>query len=197
MSEREIILASASPRRAELLKQIGLTFKIIPSRASEEFKAGISPQKLVKELAQTKANEVARTMGYQTMGPTYVIGADTVVVLDDKILGKPNDREEAALMLEMLSGKEHSVFTGLAIVELPSNKSIVDFVETKVVFRHLNHDDIQRYLATGEPMDKAGAYGIQGRGAVLVEKIDGCYFNVVGLPLSKLVDMFRDLGVIL
>lgn len=188
----KIILASASPRRAELLKQIGIDFEVVPSHAVEEFEEGIFPDQLVRDLALTKALQVARNFS-----SGYIIGADTIVVLNGKILGKPNGPSEAAMMLSMLSGAEHSVFTGVAIVGLPDKQQIVNYVETKVKFRQLTEDDIARYIATGEPFDKAGAYGIQGRGAVLVEKINGCYFNVVGLPLAKLIDMFKDFGVFL
>jgi septum formation protein len=181
-----LILASGSPRRAELLRQIGLDFQVIPSEAPEDLPPGLSPADAVKELALRKASEVARNIS-----SGVIIGADTVVVAAGRILGKPSDKAEARTMLATLSGIEHSVFTGLAVLEVPNGKQMVDCVETKVWFRKLTQAEIDWYVASGEPLDKAGAYGIQGLGAILVEKIDGCYFNVVGLPLGKLVTIFQ------
>lgn len=192
MGMKPIILASASPRRMELLKQIGLDFQIIPSEAPEVIIPGHSPEEAVMELAAVKARNTASASA-ATDG--FVIGADTVVVFNGEILGKPVDSAAAARMLSILSGREHSVFTGVAVLQLPEGKIAVDFAETRVVFRRLSRSDIENYIATGEPFDKAGAYGIQGRGALLVEKINGCYFNVVGLPLGKLADLFLRFGV--
>lgn len=187
---KPLILASTSPRRVELLRQIGCHFDVIPSHVSEELPPGLDPASAVMELALRKARSVAANV---TTG--IVIGADTVVVSNGMILGKPKDHGDAVRMLTELSGKVHSVFTGLAVVDASKKTERVDYVETRVRFRELAPEEIKFYVASGEPFDKAGAYGIQGLGAILVEKIDGCYFNVVGLPLSKLVLILRELGV--
>lgn len=186
-SMQPLILASASPRRAELLKQLGLDFQVLPSEVSEEIPGeSASPPELVQELASNKATDVARKLE-----KGLVIGADTLVVLEDTIFGKPSDPDEAVEMLSKLNGKTHSVYTGVAIIQAPSGQIEVGYSETKVKFRTLSIEEIRSYVATGEPLDKAGAYGIQGKGGVLVEGIKGCYFNVVGLPLSKLAEMLQ------
>lgn len=183
-----IILASASPRRAQLLKQIGLDFKVIPSDLPEEIKSDVSsPSEIVKELAAQKAKHVA---GMVSQG--LIIGADTIVVLEGQILGKPSGTEHAIEMLTLLSGKEHSVYTGIALFKIPDEKLMVDYSETKVKFRAFGRDEIISYIATGEPFDKAGSYAIQGKGAVFVDSIKGCYFNIVGLPITKLVKMLGE-----
>lgn len=182
-----IILASASPRRAELLNQLGLDFQVIPSEVSEVIpEKSTAPQELVTKLALHKASDVA-----SKVERGLVIGADTLVVLEDIIFGKPSGLAEAVKMLSLLSGKYHSVYTGIAMVQVPSGRMEAGYSETKVKFRALSAEEIQSYVATGEPLDKAGAYGIQGKGGVLVERIEGCYFNVVGLPLSKLAEMLQ------
>lgn len=185
-----LILASGSPRRAELLRQIGLDFRVVPSKVQEDLPMGLSPAEAVKELALRKASEVARNIS-----SGVIIGADTIVVAAGRILGKPVDKADAIAMLSMLSGKEHSVFTGLAVLTVPDGRQTVDFAETRVWFRKLTRAEIEWYVDSGEPLDKAGAYGIQGLGAVLVKKIDGCYFNVVGLPLAKLVTIFQKMDI--
>lgn len=172
-----IILASQSPRRRELLKYITEDFKAVSSDVDESLPSGISPSDAVLYLSKIKAEPFKNKND-------IVIGADTVVALDDKILGKPVDENDAYSMLKMLSGKEHSVFTGVTVFHGDVQKSF--FVETRVKFFDLSDNDIKKYIMTGEPMDKAGAYGIQGYGSLLVEKIDGDYFNVVGLPISML-----------
>ncbi|MBM2840595.1 MAG: septum formation inhibitor Maf [Bacteroidetes bacterium] len=180
---KPLVLASRSPRRILLLKQIGLSPEIVPSEIGEEIDQGSSPADNAMRLAHAKAMDVGRRLQN-----AIVIGADTIVVLDGKYLGKPSDPTEAVQMLEMLSGRTHSVVTGLAILDRPSNRSLTDFEETKVTFRSLPQDEIETYVAGGSPMDKAGAYGIQDDyGAVFVSRIEGCYYNVVGLPLSKLL----------
>ncbi|NLY73699.1 MAG: septum formation inhibitor Maf [Firmicutes bacterium] len=180
-----IILASASPRRIELLNQLGLDFQVIPGEVSEVIpEKSTAPQELVTKLALHKASDIA---GKVERG--LVIGADTLVVLEGIIFGKPSGPDEAVKMLSMLSGKFHSVYTGIAVVQVPSGRTEAGYSETKVKFRSLSKEEIRSYVATGEPLDKAGAYGIQGKGGVLVERIEGCYFNVVGLPLSKLAEM--------
>jgi septum formation protein len=187
---KQLILASASPRRAELLRQIGLDFQVVASRISEDLPDGaVTPEKLVMDLATAKVKQVAleRTNG-------VVIGADTIVFLENAVLGKPGSAAEAVAMLTRLSGKTHQVFTGICVFEVETDRLITDFAMTEVVFRPFGPEEIQAYVRTGEPFDKAGAYGIQGRGALLVEKINGCYFNVVGLPIGKLVAALNELG---
>lgn len=172
-----IILASQSPRRQELLKLITSDFEIKVSNVDETLPDKITPKEAVMYLSKIKAEPFAD-------GDDIVIGADTVVALDGKILGKPKNEENAKEMLRFLSGRTHSVFTG---VTLASNKKTKTFaVETKVKFFELTNEEIDAYIKTKEPFDKAGAYGIQGYGSLLVEKIDGDYFNVVGLPVSTL-----------
>jgi septum formation protein len=190
---RQLILASASPRRADILKQLGLDFITQASQIDEQ-QVGLSltPSAMVMELALNKARRVA-----ESSEEALVIGADTIVVIEKEVLGKPTSPEAAIVMLSRLNGKEHSVFTGLALVEVPSGRQKVSFAETKVKFRSLEPAEIVNYVATGEPMDKAGAYGIQGKGAILVEKINGCYFNVVGLPVAKLITMLKEFGVLI
>ncbi|MBI4596274.1 MAG: septum formation inhibitor Maf [Candidatus Tectomicrobia bacterium] len=185
--ETPLILASNSPRRAALLKQIGLHFKIIPPKVEESRKAGESAVKYVRRLAALKAEAVA--VSHQK---GLVISADTVVLLGEEILEKPANEEEARTMLYKLRGKQHRVITGLALVRKDPPFSRVSSVVTTVEFRELSSRDIEGYLATGEPFDKAGAYGIQGRGAALVKTIKGCYFNVVGLPLSSLAELLAE-----
>ena len=172
-----IILASQSPRRQELLKLITNDFEIKVSNVDETLPSGISPKDAVLYLSKIKAEPVKNDSD-------IIIGADTVVALDGKILGKPKNDENAREMLKFLSGKAHSVFTGVTLIKGDITRSFS--VETKVKFFDLTDEEIDEYIKTGEPADKAGAYGIQGYGSLLVEKIDGDYFNVVGLPVSKL-----------
>jgi septum formation protein len=185
---RSLILASASPRRAELLRQLNLDFEVMVSNAPEELPVdSVNPEQVVMDLAKLKVRRAAETTGEDAL----LIGADTVVVLEDRILGKPVDAAAAEAMLTELSGRKHRVFTGLALYQPLTVRLICDYVMTEVCFRDLSQDEIEAYVRTGEPLDKAGAYGIQGLGAALVESINGCYFNVVGLPLSKLVMMLK------
>jgi septum formation protein len=186
----DLILASASPRRAELLRQIGLDFTIVPSTFQEETLSEDDPARLVMALALNKAQQVAKDIP-----AGLVIGADTVVFLEDRILGKPSGTDEAVRMLAQLSGQTHQVYTGVSLIEVPGGKIEVDYEMTRVKFRSLKMGEIEAYVSTKEPLDKAGAYGIQGKGAVLVEAIHGCYFNVVGLPIAKLVMMLQTFGV--
>lgn len=178
-----IILASKSPRRRELLKYITTDFTAVSSDVDEALPDGISPSDAVLYLSKIKAEPFRNDND-------IVIGADTVVSIDGKILGKPCDKAEARQMLKSLSGREHSVFTGITVIKGTKEKSF--YTETKVRFFELSDDDISNYIETGEPMDKAGAYGIQGLGSLLVEKIDGDYFNVVGLPVSKLNKVLKE-----
>ncbi len=176
-----IILASKSPRRKKLLKQIGLQFKSKSFDVDETFLPTESPVKLVKKLARTKL--LAAT---EKIKDSIIITADTIVVFDKKVLGKPKDKKDAARMLKKLSGNKHYVYTGFAIYNGITKKLIVDYEKTCVKFRTLSNDEIDDYIATGSPMDKAGSYGIQDDyGAVFVSSISGDYYNVVGLPLSK------------
>ena len=186
----KIILASTSPRRLKLLRGLGLKVKVVGSKVRES-KFDISdPEKLVNTLALTKAQEVAR----RTKNG-LIVGADTVVVHGGKILGKPKNPEEAKYMLRELSGRTHEVLTGLAVIDASSSKTRVDFVRTKVKFRKLSEGEIASYVATDKPFDKAGAYAIQEKAGLFVERIDGCYFNVVGLPLSKLAELLKEFNV--
>ena len=172
-----LILASQSPRRRELLKYITDDFTVKVSEVDETLPDGISPSEAVLYLSRIKAEPFAA-------GGDTVIGADTVVAIDGEILGKPANKEDARAMLTKLSGKTHSVFTGVTVIRDGKEQSF--FEETKVKFFNLSENEIEKYIKTGEPLDKAGAYGIQGFGSLLVEKIDGDYFNVVGLPVSRL-----------
>ncbi|MDK2823328.1 MAG: nucleoside triphosphate pyrophosphatase [Clostridia bacterium] len=186
----KIILASASPRRYELLKQIKIPFTVQVSKINEnKIKMG-KPQNWVQNLALEKALDVA-----QSIDEGLVIGADTVVVKENRVLGKPLTSEEAMSMLNFLSGSTHQVMTGIAIVNAVNQRIFTDVEITTVKFRNLTEQEIYSYVASGEPMDKAGAYGIQGLGALLVEGITGCYFNVVGLPLNKLALGLKKFGM--
>ena len=171
---------------------MGLDFEVIPSDADESsIDAGKIPVNLyVQELAILKAADIAQRVLKQR--DSIIISADTVVCSDGEILGKPADREAAALMLKKLSGKCHSVFTGICVMRAKDSFSVCASVETKVYFKKLSDEKIESYVNTGEPMDKAGAYGIQGQGALLVEKIEGDYFNVVGLPIARLSEILEN-----
>lgn len=186
----EIILASASPRRSELLKNMGLDFRVVVSNADEsEADVSVPPEIYVQELALLKA---AATAGQVLKNKNaVVIAADTIVEYDGKILGKPSDEDEARAMLGMLSGRTHRVYTGFCVLRLKDAFTVCKNVCTNVTFKELSDDKIDRYVRSGEPMDKAGAYGIQGLGAMLVDKIEGDYFNVVGLPVSALADVLE------
>ncbi|MBI3259597.1 MAG: septum formation inhibitor Maf [Ignavibacteriae bacterium] len=180
-----LILASASPRRSHLLRQIGLEFSVHPSEVDESFFSvtEADPSHYVQLLAETKALNVASKL----TEPSIVLGADTIVVLDGLILGKPTDREDAMRMLKGLSGRTHTVYTGIALVDSSSEHTSVATAQTEVTFRDLDEEEIIGYIAGGSPMDKAGAYGIQDDyGAVFVSHIVGCYYNIVGLPLELL-----------
>lgn len=181
----DIILASASPRRSELMTLAGFRFDVICADIDEIVPEKALPQEVVMSLALQKAQAVAKDHR-----KSAVVGSDTVVALDGKILGKPRSEKEAAEMLRSLSGRIHKVYTGVAIV--CGEKVTSFFEETEVEFYPLTDQEILDYVATGEPMDKAGAYGIQGRGAVLVKRINGDYFNVMGLPISKVYRELKD-----
>ena len=185
----KIVLASQSPRRRELLGQMGLTFTIQKPNIDEDAFAALPPEELVKTLSREKALHIARGAGPDTL----VIGADTVVVLDGVILGKPADEGEAARMLSALSGRSHAVYTGVTAVR--GEQVLSQAERTEVTFRPLTAEEITAYIRTGEPMDKAGAYGIQGLAALFVEGIRGDYANVVGLPVHRLGRMLSSFGV--
>lgn len=185
----KVILASASPRRQALLQQIGITQLVCPADFAEGSGTASQAQEVALYNAAGKCAAVAAKMGDELP----IIAADTIVVIDNVILGKPQDAAAAKAMLQCLSGRTHQVITGVAVRYKGQQLSKV--CVTDVSFRQLTAEEIDAYIATGEPMDKAGAYGIQGRGAVLVEKINGCYNNVVGLPLSLLYLMMQRLGV--
>jgi septum formation protein len=190
MSSR-LILASKSPRRYELLKQVGLDFEVIPSSVKEDFVQKESPVGHVIRLAETKARDVAREYPGH-----WVIAADTVVYINGPILGKPRDREEAVEMLRRLSGREHWVLTGYSVCHLEKRKNDKEAVQTAVKVKGLTPGEIEWYVQTGEPFDKAGGYAIQGIGSFMIESIRGSYTNVVGLPLCELIQMLSRLGAI-
>jgi septum formation protein len=187
---KKIILASASPRRRELLRQIGLIFAVVPSEIEEDVKDGEEPREHVLRLARIKAQEIARDQD-----SAVIIAADTIVVLGGEILGKPKDEEEAFEMLSRLSGRVHRVFTGFCVLSSDGSE-YSEAVESKVRFKHLTPEEIRGYIKTGEPMDKAGAYAVQGRGSYMIKKIQGSYTNVVGLPLCELVEVLVRFGAI-
>jgi len=184
----DIVLASASPRRQELLRQVGVQFRVIPSNVDERVEAPMTPGDMVEHLALSKALDVA-----VRVPAALVLGADTIVVVDDEILNKPAHRADAISMLERLSGRTHQVMTGVALVG--PDRRLVGHEVTSVRFRPLSAGEIERYVDSGEPMDKAGAYGIQGRAAAMIEGISGDYFTVVGLPICRTVQMLSTFGV--
>ncbi len=186
----KLILASASPRRAELLRDAGMPFIVISSAVDETPFPGEPPQDHVLRLANAKAELVAA----RAVGPAIVIAADTIVLLEGHILGKPRSSDDARHMLEKLSGRTHSVLTGVALIRLPDAESRTFVETTQVHFARLSSEEISRYLATGEPHDKAGAYAIQGRAGRYIPRIEGCFFNVVGLPLARLQHALTELG---
>ncbi len=185
-----IILASSSPRRRDLLRQIGVDFDVYPADVDESILAGESPEDYAVRVSRDKVRVVAKKVG-----EGIIIAADTIVVFKDAILGKPVDSEDAKRMLEMLSGKMHRVITGLAVMNAATGMVICKTPTTTVWFRNLDEEEVNKYVFSGEPLDKAGAYGIQGKGALLVDKIKGCYNNVVGLPLALLDEMLREFGI--
>ena len=186
----DVILASNSPRRRELLHQIGIQFKVCPTQTDERVLTNEKPETYVVRVASDKV-----AVASQSVKKGIVIAADTIVVIDNAILGKPVDKRDAERMISTLQGKIHQVMTGLAVMSAGSKKMLTGLSITKVWFRALAETDIHSYVETGEPLDKAGAYGIQGIGALLVDKIEGCYFNVVGLPISLLGEMLRSFDI--
>ncbi|MGN0291582.1 MAG: Maf family protein [Lachnospiraceae bacterium] len=182
----EIILASASPRRKELLEQIGMEFTVIPAKGEEHITKK-EPEEVVMELSLQKAEEVAKRVSREA----FVIGADTVVAYQGKILGKPKDEEDAYKMLQELSGNIHEVYTGVTLIDNKRNKVHTFYEKTSVAMYSIEDEEIRSYIATKEPMDKAGAYAIQGIGAKFIKRIEGDYCNVVGLPIGRLYQEIR------
>lgn len=185
---RKIVLASKSPRRRELLGRLLDSFEVMDCNLEEKLVPGETPAETVCRLAGEKADCAAKIAGEDAL----VLAADTVVALDNKILGKPKDEEDAFSMLSALAGREHRVYTGIALADNATGKRCADYVCTGVWFRPMTETEIWDYIRSGEPMDKAGAYGIQDLGALLVEKIEGDYFNVVGLPLCRLGKLLEE-----
>lgn len=190
INKYKVVLASASPRRKELLEQVGVQFSVRPSECEELIEKD-APEEIVMKLALDKAMDVARCSDFDTL----VIGADTVVCAGGEILGKPKDEQAAFDMISMIKNNTHSVFTGVALILHRKKGDILNnfFIETKVSVFDMTDDEIMSYIRTGEPMDKAGAYGIQGCFAEYVEKIDGDYNNVVGLPVSAIMKSIKEM----
>jgi len=185
-----LILASSSPRRSYLLDQAGLTFIVIPSTFDENTISPSTPEIYVKALAEAKATDVSKAYP-----ECWVIGADTIVVIDGKILGKPDSKEQARTMLKRLSGKTHQVYTGYCICCLAEERNFLDTVKTDVLFKNLADNEIEWYINTSEPFDKAGAYAIQGLGTFIVKSIKGSYTNVVGLPVCEVIEFLIEEGI--
>ena len=190
MLKERIILASKSPRRAEILGAVGWEFEALPANIDETRRESENAVSYVKRLAQTKAETVANRIS----GDAIVLGADTVVVIGDQILGQPRDDADARRMLKLLSGKWHEVVTGIALMRTARTpRVVIDHETTRVRFSEMSADEIDWYVSTGEPIDKAGAYAIQGSGAIFIEKIEGDYFNIVGLPVRLLYELMSDI----
>jgi len=186
-----LILASASPRRQELLRSAGVPLKVMPSNADERFAPGEKPERHALRLARGKAREVA-----EQFPERWILAADTVVVIGDRILGKPKDPKEAGKMLRLLSGQKHRVITGYCLLHSSGRKRKEGHVTTRVFFKPLTSAEIRWYIATREPFDKAGGYAIQGRGAFMVKRIVGSYTNVVGLPLCEVLEALQEVGAV-
>ncbi|HSW35365.1 MAG TPA: Maf family protein [Candidatus Limnocylindrales bacterium] len=187
----KLILASASPRRAMLLSQVGIPYQVIIPDFSEMITEDIAPDQLVLEFAMKKARSVSCRLR-----SGLVLAADTVVWHRGKILGKPDNEEDARRMLRLLSNECHKVLTGIALVDVAAEKYETGYSETSVWMKQLSEEIIDAYIATGEPMDKAGAYAIQGRAAIFIAKLEGCYFNIVGLPLGLLHDLLLKISLV-
>ncbi len=188
--KKKIILASTSTRRHDLAKQMGLEFEIIPTNYEEDMTMDLGPAELAKTLSYGKAKEVA-----DRLKRGIIIGVDTFIVFDGKKLGKPKSENEAFEMLRSFSGKSQEVYSGVALIDYETGNEIQDFEVTKVKFREMDDQEIKNYIKTGEPMDKAGAYGIQGLSSIFIEKVDGCYANVVGFPIYNIYKNLKKIGV--
>lgn len=196
----KIILASSSPRRIQLLQNLSLQFEIKPGDIDETVPPGLSPPQIVCELARQKGEKILSTLSLSQTGRYLIIAADTLVARDDQVLGKPIDKQDAVKMLMSLSNRSHSVYTGVHLILTAHNlgephQSRTFFGDTKVVVRSLQLEEVEAYVATGEPDDKAGAYALQGIGAFLIDHIEGCPANVIGLPVPLLVKELRDMGL--
>ncbi|GGD54580.1 Maf family protein [Paenibacillus nasutitermitis] len=194
---RQLVLASSSPRRRDLVESLDLSLPvlILSTDADEQTPADWSPSHIVEQLSLRKARAAVSMLSGQDADRSLIVGADTIVVVDGNVLGKPANEREAHAMLSLLQGKEHQVYTGVACLETATGRELIAHRMTRVTMKPLDPERIKRYIATGEPMDKAGSYAIQGLGAALVDRLDGCYFNVVGLPVSLLSDMLSSFGV--
>lgn len=188
-----LVLASASPRRRELLTQAGIAFEVYPAHIDEDLLPHEEPVAYVTRLARQKAEHVYRQLAPQRGAGLAVLGADTTVTLDNHILGKPEDAADAARMLRLLSGRAHQVITGVAVTTAAGTQVMPEI--TRVWFEAPTEAEIASYIASGEPMDKAGAYGIQGRAARWIPRVEGCYFNVMGLPLARVSKMLAAAAV--
>ncbi|MDD3297832.1 MAG: Maf family protein [Firmicutes bacterium] len=188
---KRLVLASGSPRRQEVLEQLGLSFEVIKSDVDEAFPKGYTPEQTAVAVALRKVRYVAKKL----KSPALVVGADTIVVLKGEIMGKPVDTGQAFQMIKKLAGEEHTVITGVAVADSESGEERTGYQTTLVKMKDICPERIKRYVSTGEPLDKAGAYAVQGKAAVFIEGIKGCYFNVVGLPITTLDSMFQSLGM--
>lgn len=186
-----LILASSSPRRQELLSLLGISLRIVPSEVDEFLRKGELPEEYVRRLANTKARGVA-----EKFPDFWVLAADTIVVIKGEVLGKPKDFQEAESMLKKLSDQEHQVITGYCLVKINAGKKIERVVSSRVKFKKLSQEEINWYINTGEPFDKAGGYAVQGKAAFMIKEIKGSYTNVVGLPLCEVIEDLQELGVI-
>jgi len=189
----KLILASASPRRAEVLRNAGIFFEAVPAEVDETRRPNETPEELVDRLAEAKARSAAASVANHP-DAALVVGADTEVVVDGQVLGKPTSAEDARSMLRRLSGRTHGVVTGLAVIRLPDGTMRAERETTWVTFAPLSEQEIADYVASGQPFDKAGAYAIQGHAGRFVTRVEGCYFNVVGLPLARLYRILREFG---
>ncbi|MFA6135821.1 MAG: Maf family protein [Candidatus Paceibacterota bacterium] len=187
---KKIVLASSSPRRKELLSQVGLQFEVDPSNYQEDMSLKMEPSKLAEYLSLGKAKDVALKHK-----DSIIIAADTFCVLDGEFLGKPKTEERAKAMLSKLSGRVHSVITGFAIIDTKTNKQVSKSVETKVYFKNLSDYEINAYVASGEPLDKGGGYAMQGIASLFIERIEGDYFNIIGLPIFSLSVELKKFGI--
>lgn len=192
MNSKKLILASASPRRKKLLKSINLVFEVIPSKIDENISNQPFSPKLIENLALEKALDVKNKINY----PAIIIGADTVVVINSEVLGKPENEQDASRMLNLLNNNTHCVISAIAIIDTETEKISTSSVKSEVTFREITQYEIDKYISTREPMDKAGAYAIQGLGGVFVKSIFGCYSNIVGISIYKLAEMLKEFGVI-
>ena len=190
--KNKLILASTSPRRKYLLENVGLKFRIIEPLGEEKYEGSIKPDIFVKRNAELKANSVIE----QAKKHEYILSADTIVVIDDLVLGKPVDREDAANMLNLISGKIHKVNTGYAITSWDQKIFFSEAITTLVKIKNLTPGEIEGYINTGEPFDKAGSYGIQGIGSFMIHSISGSYTNVVGLPVARVINSLKKLKII-